>query len=342
MGLSRRALLLSFGLSSLLGAGRRRGTWARAEEVKREFMGDRNTNYDCVIVGGGAAGLSAALVLGRARRRVLVCDRGNPRNAPAHASHGFFTRDGTSPFELLEIGREQLRPYGTVELRPVGVRDINRSGDGFEVFFDGGAPMWSRKILLAFGVVDVFPEVENFGDFWGKSVFHCPYCHGFEVRDRPLAVVGNGEAGVGMAALLKNWSTDLVLCTDGRAELSEAQRRVLEKHKVPVREGRIVRLEGREGQLEDIVFETGVRLARRGMLIRPRQRLRSDLAERLGCELTDAGLIRIMDFNETTVKGVYAAGDVTSPMQSIAAAVAQGSAAGGAGINHALSREDFG
>jgi thioredoxin reductase len=304
-------------------------------------MSENKYIYDCIIVGGGSAGLSAALMLGRARRRVLVCDQGNPRNAPAHESHSFFTRDGTPPLELLGIGREQLKPYKTVEFQSIGVTQIKKSGEQFEVISDEGATKQSRKILLAFGVREEFPDIENFADFWGKTVFHCPFCHGFEVRDQPLAVVGNGETGVGMVALLKSWSEDLILCTNGTAELSVDQRKLLDKHKVPVYEEKIVSFEGADGRLENIVFETGEKLARHGMLIRPKQHLRSELAEKLNCELTDAGLIKVHDFNETSLKGVYAAGDITSPMQSIAGAVSQGAIAAGPGINHALSQEDF-
>jgi len=304
-------------------------------------MKENKDIYDCIIVGGGSAGLSAALMLGRARRRVLVCDQGNPRNAPAHESHSFFTRDGTSPLELLRIGREQLKPYKTVEFQSIGVTQIKKSGEQFEVIFDDGATKQSRKILLAFGVKEEFPGIVNFADFWGKTVFHCPFCHGFEVRDQPLAIVGNGEAGVGMVALLKSWSKDLILCTNGTVELSSDQRKLLDKHNVPIYEEKIVRFEGADGKLENIVFETGEKLARHGMLIRPKQHLCSELAEKLNCELTDIGLIKVHDFNETSVKGVYAAGDITSPMQSIAVAVSQGAFAAGPGINHALSQEDF-
>lgn len=190
-------------------------------------MNERNEIYDCIIVGGGSAGLSAALVLGRARRKVLVCDKGNPRNAPAHESHSFFTRDGTNPLELLKIGHQQLKPYKTVEFQSLGVKGIKKTGAQFEVVFDDGTSRKSRKILLAFGVVDEFPPIENFAEFWGTSVFHCPFCHGYEVRDQPLAVVGRGEIGVGMVALLKSWSADLVLCTNGKAELSADERKVL-------------------------------------------------------------------------------------------------------------------
>ena len=302
-------------------------------------MNEEKNFYDCVIVGGGPAGLSAALLLGRARRKVLVCDRGNPRNTPAAEAHSFFTRDGTPPLELLRIGRQQLKPYKTIEFQAVGVKEIKKAGEQFEMIFDDGTNRKSRKILLAFGVIDELPPIENFSDFWGKSVFHCPFCHGFEVRDEPLAVVGRGEIGVGMTALLKTWSRDLVLCTNGESELSADHRKLLAKHKVAVREEKIARFEGRSGQLENIVFEKGKKLHRRGILIRPKQRLRSNLAERLGCELNEYDLVKVDKFNETSVKGVYAAGDITSPMQSIAAG--QGSLVGGGGIVHALIKEDF-
>src|SRR5213594_4001133 len=168
-------------------------------------------NYDVVIVGGGSAGLSAALQLGRSRRRVLVSDTGKTRNAVAHESHGFFTRDGATPAELVRIGREQLRPYETVELCSVGVKSAKAHSKGFEITLDDETRIACRKLLLATGVVDEMPEIEGFKELWGKSIFHCPYCHGWEVRDQPLALFG----GIELAELLKGWSDDLVLCTDG-------------------------------------------------------------------------------------------------------------------------------
>lgn len=303
-------------------------------------MNEKKNIYDCVIVGGGSAGLSAALLFGRSRRQVLVCDKGNPRNAPAHESHSFLTRDGINPLELLKIGREQLKPYKTVEFKTVDVEEIKKLDNQFEVTFADGTIRKARKILLAFGVIDEFPPIEKFAEFWGTSVFHCPFCHGYEVRDQPLAVVGCGEAGVRMAGLLKSWSQDLVLCSNGPAELSTDQRKLLEKHRVPVREEKIVKFEGTNGQLEHIVFETGEKIAKRGMLIHPKQKLRSNLAEKLRCELNEFELVKVDNINETSVKGVYAAGDIISPMQSIAAAVAQGSLAA-SGVNHALIKEDF-
>ena len=148
----------------------------------------------------------------------------------------------------------------------IGVREIKKAGERFEVFFDDGTVKNARKILLAFGVEDEFPVIENFADFWGKTVFHCPFCHGFEVRDRPLAVVGSGEAAVEMAGLLRSWSRDLAVCTNGAGAISAADRKLLEKHDVIVRQEKIVRFEGTGGNLENIVFETGAKLPRQGML----------------------------------------------------------------------------
>lgn len=304
-------------------------------------MNEKEDVYDCIIIGGGTAGLSAALVLGRARRKVLVCDKGNPRNAPAHESHSFFTRDGINPLELLTIGRQQLEPYKTVKFQAVAAQEITKRDELFEVTFADGKAIKSRKILFAFGVVDELPEIDNFKEFWGKSVFHCPFCHGYEVRDEPLAVLANAQTAVEMASLLQGWSKDLIICTDGAAEFSSDERNLLAKHRISVREEKVIRLEGANGQMEQIVFENGATLARRGLMYRPPQKLRSGLAVELGCELNDFNLLKVDDFNETTVKGVYAAGDITSPAQQIAAAASQGVVAAAVGVNRALVKEDF-
>src|SRR6266513_1350661 len=156
-------------------------------------------NYDVVIVGGGFAGLNDALVLGRSRRRVLVSDTGKKRNAVAQESHGFLTRDGTSHAQLVRIGHEQLRPYETVELCSAGVKAAKAQSKGFEINLDDETRIACRKLLLASGVVDEMPEIEGFKELWGKSIFHCPFCHGWEVRDQPLALYGNGAAGFELA-----------------------------------------------------------------------------------------------------------------------------------------------
>lgn len=295
--------------------------------------------YDAIIVGGGVAGLAGALVLGRARRRVLVIDAGEPRNAPAEHAHSFFTRDGTPPGELLRIGREQAEGYGA-KIRAGRVAEVTRDGEAFGISLEDGGHATARRVLIAAGVVDELPEIEGLRERWGRSVFHCPYCHGWEMRDQPLAVHARGAAAMEMASLILGWTRDVVLCTDGPAELGEEDRAKLARHNIDVREERIVRLEGDGDGLERIVFAEGGSLPRAGLFLRPAQHP-SPIADRLGCERNEDGSLVLDRLGETTVPGVFAAGDVTRRMQQVATAAAEGAAAA-VGINHSLLREEFG
>src|SRR6185436_3570317 len=180
---------------------------------------------DVVIVGAGPAGLSAALVLGRCRRSVLICDTGKPRNACSLALHGYLTRDGISPKEFLAIGRRELAQYDTVRVRDVGAKDAQCGPDRcFTVTLDDGEVVACRKLLLATGVVDNLPEIDGIRELYGRSVFHCPYCDGWEVRDQPIAIYGRGSRGLGLSLELTAWSRDLVLCSDGPAEIDDEGR----------------------------------------------------------------------------------------------------------------------
>jgi thioredoxin reductase len=294
--------------------------------------------YDVIIVGAGPAGLSAALVLGRVRRRVLVIDSGKPRNAPASASHSFFTRDGTPPLELLRIGREQLRPYG-VEVLDAEVVDAQRDGAAFTVVLRDGARHSARRLLLTTGVVDPLPEIDGMRELWGRGVYHCAYCHGWEVRDEPLAVLANGGSAAEIVALVRCLSRDVVLCTHGPERLGDDRER-LDRAGVPVREEKIVRVDGRDGHLERIVFEDGAELPRRALFLPTLPRQHSDLAEHLGCELTDIGLVQVDALGLTTVPGLYAAGDLSLRRQQVVIAAADAAVAAMA-INHELAWEEL-
>jgi thioredoxin reductase len=300
---------------------------------------------DVVIVGAGPAGLSAALVLGRARRRVLVCDAGHPRNAASHGLHCYLTRDGIEPAEFLRLGREELRPYETVELRQAEVTDarrlVDRGADNFEVTLSNGERMTTRKLLLATGVIDELPEIEGLSEFYGTSVFHCPYCDGWEMRDEPLAVYGKGENGLGLALELTFWSGNLVLCTDGPAELSGEAVERLKKRNIPLNENKIARLEGNAGVLERIVFADGESLPVRGIFFSASQKQGSELPKKLGCKFTEQGCVRTYDYEMTDVPGLYVAGDASRFVQFAIVAASEGALAAVA-INKELMKEDLG
>ena len=300
---------------------------------------DLSNTFDVVVVGGGPAGLSSALILGRCRRRVLVCDTGHPRNARSRGIHGFLSRDGTPPAELLECARQQLRPYKTVTLRFAEVVDAEQTSGGFAVILDDGSCCAAAKLLLATGVVDELPPIKGIERFYGRSVHPCPYCDGWEWREQPLAVYGRGEKGSGLSLMLTLWSKDLVLCTDGPAELSRAQRERLALHEIPVREEPIARLDGTEdGLLRSIVFANGEALTREAMFFNTGERQRSALIAKLGCELDDKGRAGTGDLEESSVPGLYIVGDASGDVQFAIVAAAEGARAAVA-INKAMLLE---
>ncbi len=299
-----------------------------------------NSLFDVIIVGAGPAGLNGALVLGRCRRRVLLCDAGHPRNAASHGLHNYLTRDGIDPSEFLRLGREELKSYETVKLLQIEVTDARRLEQGFEVTLSNGERAAARKLLIATGVVDEIPKLEGLESLYGRSVFHCPYCDGWEVRDQPLAVYGRGENGLGLTLELILWSRDLVLCTDGPAELSAKDLARLAQHNIPVREERILRLEGTDGVLDRIVFAAGAAIQRRAMFFSTGQRQASDLPKRLGCELTEQGCVATGEYEATNVPGVYVAGDASRLVQFVIVAASEGAQAAVA-INKELMKEEL-
>lgn len=296
--------------------------------------------FDVIVVGGGPAGLSAALILGRCRRRVLLCDGGDYRNAASQELHGFLTRDGIDPSELRWIAREQLRRYETIEIRKTKVTDARRVNNQFEVTLENGTRLGTRKLLLATGVVDNVPEIEGLEPLYGRSVHHCPYCDGWEVRDQPLAIYGKGEHGNGLALELTAWSRDLVLCTDGPSELSVEHIDRLNRNGINVREEKIARLEGSDGILERIVFADGEALPRRALFFSTGHYQRSDLPQKLGCEFTNKGAVKTGEYETTNISGLYVAGNAGRLVELVIVGAAEGAEAAFA-INTALLKEDL-
>jgi thioredoxin reductase len=294
--------------------------------------------FDVIVVGGGPAGLSAALMLGRCRRRVLVCDLAQPRNRQSRALHGYLTRDGVAPAELIELGRRELTPYG-VKLRSVGVTAACRTDDRFRVTLADGHEEEALFLLLATGVVDDLPLVPGFEDCYGRSVFHCPYCDGWEWRDRRLAVFGRGIDALKLALALKTWSADVALCTGGAPVAARARIR-LERNAIAVRTDPIARLTHDAGVLAGIVFAHGEPLACDALFFSSGQHPQSDIAVRLGCALTRHGTVKTGTLSDTNVPGVFVAGDASRDAQFIVVAAAEGVKAAIA-INTALLHQEL-
>jgi thioredoxin reductase len=278
-------------------------------------------------------------MLGRSRRRVLVCDSGHPRNAASHAMHGFLTRDGIAPRDFLRIARDQLRQYETVEIRNVEVAAAACRDARFLVTLADGSTEHGRKLLIATGVADRLPDIPGFLELYGLSVFHCPYCDGWEVRDQPLAVYGRGDRGLGLSLELTGWSRDLVLCTDGPSEIAPGDLARLSRNGIQVREDRVVRLEGRE-RLDRIVFDTGEPLARRALFFTTGQEQQSELATNLGCRMTEKGTVQTGRYETTHLPGLFVAGDASRAVQWVIVAAAEGAEAAFA-INTDLLKEDL-
>lgn len=290
--------------------------------------------YDVIIVGGGPAGLSAATILGRARRRVVIFDDGKYRNEASRGIHGFLSRDGIHPAELRRIAREQLARY-EVEYLCAHVNTARAIPRGFVVTLDNGSDLHSRMLLLATGVVDRLPEIEGAGRFYGNGVFHCPYCDGWEVRDRPLAAYGPRAAG--LAASLKTWSADVVFCPGGRPRFQAGESARLDRLGIPILSGKIARFEGGD-TLEQIVFADGSSVPCRGFFFQTGQSQRCDLAASLGCNFTRKGSVRTGKLEGTNIPGLFVAGDASRDVQLAVVAAAEGAKAAIA-INTALQLE---
>lgn len=296
-------------------------------------------DFDVIVVGAGPAGLSAALILGRCRRRVLVLDTDRPRNGVSRQLHGFLTRDGVEPTELRRIARGQLAQYDSVTLEQREATRARAVDRGFEVTLADGATLRCRKLLLATGVVDELPEVEGLLDLYGRSVFHCPYCDGWESRDQPIAVYSRSAKGIGLALELRVWSRDLAFCSDG-VSLAPKHVRRLQQHGIPWYRGRIARLDGTDGQLERIIFRDGQTLERRVLFFQSGQRQGSDLAAQLGCRFTSKGAVRTGEYEVTDIPGVYVAGDASRLVQLAIVAASEGAQAAFA-INKSLTTEEL-
>ena len=284
---------------------------------------------DAVVIGGGPAGLAAATWLGRYRRRTLVIDGGDHRNKHVVQTHGYLTRDGASPRALLDNARADLEQYANVELVDGNVRGITGAIGAFAIETDDGTVHRALRVVLATGVVDELPRVDNVDVHYGASLFHCPSCDGFEGRDRDVVVLGWSEHVVGFALTLLDWSRSITLVTDGHAFEGDAEHReVLARHDIPVVEEAAVELVGERGDLRAVRLASGAELPCQLAFFSIAHHPRNELAEALGCRLTEEGCVWVDEDGRTSVPGVFAAGDLVPGYHLVQVAAAKGTTAG--------------
>jgi thioredoxin reductase len=295
--------------------------------------------YDVIVIGGGPAGLSAALYLGRSRRRTLVLDAGQPRNAPSPTAHGVFSRDGTSPGQLLADARQQLARYPTVEFRRLEAQRAEAGPLGIVVRLAGGIELRARRLLLTCGVRDELPSIEGLEERWGNTVLHCTYCHGYEMADQPLALYARGKSALTTMSMLWQLSQNLLLCSDGPADLAEEERRALARRDIRIVETPLLSVGGVPGEPQLVLhFADGSTETRSALFLSAPVRIASRLPQELGCEFDGPGRLLLKDWR-TTVPGVYAAGDLAIAKRQVATAAASGVEAAMA-LNEDLVRDD--
>lgn len=298
------------------------------------------TIFDVIIVGGSYSGLSAGLALGRSLRTVLIIDSGKPCNIQTPHSHNFLTQDGKTPNEISVLARQQVEKYDTVKIITQLATAGSKTESGFEIQTDAGQTFKARKLIFATGIKDIMPAVKGFAACWGISVIHCPYCHGYEVRNEQTGILGNGEYAYEFSPFILNWTKNLRVFTNGPSSLSPDQASKLRNRNIKLVENEIEELIHTKGHLEKIIFKDGTSTSVKALYARTAFEQHSSIPEALGCELTEDGYIKIDQFQKTSVEGVFACGDNTTRMRSVANAVAMGALAATV-VNKEIIFEDF-
>ncbi|MFE5473536.1 NAD(P)/FAD-dependent oxidoreductase [Bacillus safensis] len=294
---------------------------------------------DCAIIGGGPAGLSAALVVGRGRKQVIVFDDELPRNRVTQESHGFITNDGMTPFEIRQAGEADLQKYPNIKIKRNRIVDIQKKEESFTLLTDEGDTFEAKKIILATGLQDILPEIEGIHDVYGKTLFSCPFCDGWELKDKALALIAENQRALHMAKLLSNWTKDLIVFTNGHV-LAEEDKALLAAHSIQVIDVPIVSIDHDNGQLRALQLENGEAVKREGGFVASEFKQSAPFAEKLGCQMTKNAGIETDILGRTTVSGVFACGDNLGGPAQLVLAAAAGSQAG-MGVIHELVQEEF-
>jgi len=288
----------------------------------------KNNDFDVIIVGGSYSGLAAAMALGRALKKVLVIDDGKPCNRQTPFSHNFITHDGDSPAAIAAFAKEQVQLYNTVAFFSGLATSGKAIKNGFEIEVSSGEIFEAKKIIFATGIRDILPGIEGLAACWGISVLHCPYCHGYEVRNEKTGILGNGITAFDFARLIANWTNDLTLFTNGASTCTTEQKQQLEKHNIKIVETAVEKLEQLNGYVQNIIFRDGSKFSLKALYALVPFEQHCTIPQLLGCQLTEEGYIKVDAFLETTISGVFACGDNASTMRTVANAVAMGTTAG--------------
>lgn len=297
-------------------------------------------SFEVIIIGGSYAGLAASLALGRSLRKVLVIDSGRPCNEQTPYSHNFLTQDGKTPKEISSLARQQVEKYDTVKFHNGFAKNAIKTSSGFEITTQLGETFTGEKLLFATGVKDIMPDLKGFSACWGISILHCPYCHGYEVKNEKTGIFGNGDYGFEFSKMIAHWTNDLMLFTNGKSTLTEDQKAKLNKHRIRIVEKEILEIGHDQGRVQKIIFKDGTHQSMTAIYAKAPFVQHCDIPERLGCELTEEGHIKVDMFQRTTIPGLYAGGDNTTFLRSISNAVGAGSLAG-AMLNRELIDENF-
>src|SRR5690606_27949808 len=297
-------------------------------------------SFEVIIIGGSYAGLSVAMALGRSMRNVLIIDSGSPCNLQTPHSHNFITQDGEKPAIIAEKAKAQVLNYNTVKFLNDQAVSGKKTKKGFTLTTQSDTEFDANKLVLATGVNDIMPRIIGFTDCWGISVIHCPYCHGYEFRNKKTAIMANGEKAFHLASLVNNLTDDITILTTGKAEFTTEQLAKFKKHNIKIIETKISEIEHENGHIKNVILSNGNKVAYTAMYAALPFTQHSGIPVTLGCELTEQGYIKVNNFQETTVKGVFACGDNSGMMRSVAHAVYSGNITG-AMINRELTEEQF-
>lgn len=284
--------------------------------------------YDVIIIGGSYAGLSAAMALGRSLRKTLVIDNGKPCNEQTPHSHNFLTQDGNSPAEISALAKKQVEEYDTVEFYIGKADSAKQTDNGFEVTIENGEKFSSKKLIIATGIIDEIPNIRGFKESWGISLIHCPYCHGYEYRNKKTAIIANGDRAVHLASLVKNLTQNVTLLTREKENFTKEQLEKLENNQIKIIETEILELKHENGYAKSLVFEDGKEIHFDAVYGSFSFRQHSDVPKDLGCEFTDFGHVKADQFQKTNISGLYVCGDNSSMLRSVSNAVMTGNVAG--------------